>query len=80
MQRLLNNYVQVEQLTTEEGVRHYIAPSTWGNRAGMVGALTLAKAALDGPKSQRSGWADRIQPLTALLAVAAAAVVVLKLR
>lgn len=30
------------------GIDEYIAPSHWGNRAGIVGALTLAQQALNG--------------------------------
>eukprot|EP01083_Nonionella_stella_P287701 979400_1 len=60
---LLNGYLDLEELTTEEGLRGYIGPSVWsegkgggnnGNGAGaeiispgLVGALVLAKLALE---------------------------------
>jgi len=44
-QKQLNGYIQAPQLTTAEGIAQYIAPSTWGNSAGIVGALTLASQA-----------------------------------
>ena len=46
MQRNLNGYLQLPQLTTQAGVDAYVGPSAWGNNAGLVGALTLAKEAL----------------------------------
>ena len=46
MQALLNGYIQSDALTTADGIAAYVAPSTWGNSAGMVGALTLAQSAL----------------------------------
>jgi len=72
MQRLLNGYIQVEALLTDEGVAQYVTPSTWGNRAGMVGALTLAKRALAAhrqpPAAQRA--VDRLVLPLALVATA----------
>ena len=43
MQRNLNGYLQLPQLTTQAGVDAYVGPSAWGNNAGLVGALTLAR-------------------------------------
>ena len=34
-------------MLTPEGIASYVTPSTWGNDAGMVGALTLATKALE---------------------------------
>ena len=45
MQKLLNGYVQCPEITTPAGVAAYVTPSTWGNDAGLVGALTLAAKA-----------------------------------
>jgi fructokinase len=39
----LNGYIQRPELL--EGMEKYIVPSTWGNNAGIVGALALAKVA-----------------------------------
>ena len=50
MQKHLNGYIQMDAITTSAGVKHFVAPSTWGNQAGMIGALTLAKKALDAKK------------------------------
>jgi fructokinase len=47
MQAMLNGYIQCEQVLTPEGIASYVTPSTWGNDAGMVGALTLAAKALE---------------------------------
>jgi len=59
MQRLLNGYLKLDALTTPKGIERYLGPSTWGNRAGMVGALTLAQRALAKPQgaSRRNGVA-----------------------
>lgn len=56
MQRHLNGYIQDDALTTPAGVSHFVAPSTWGNSAGMVGALTLAKTALEAKKTDVSKY------------------------
>jgi len=45
---LLNDYIQNEALTTDAGLEEYIAPSVWGSRAGIVGAIYLANEALTG--------------------------------
>lgn len=42
-----SGYIQLDQLQTTAGIEAYIVPSTWGNSAGLVGALTLAQLALD---------------------------------
>ena len=54
MQALLNGYINLPQLTSADGVEHYLQPSAWGNSAGLVGALTLATRALDAPSSAAS--------------------------
>ena len=56
-QAMLNGYIASDELTTTEGIESYISPSTWGNQAGMVGALTLAQHALQGKVYSHSGSA-----------------------
>lgn len=46
MQAQLNGYIQMSQLTSQPGIEEFVAPSHWGNAAGLVGALTLAQEAL----------------------------------
>ena len=48
----LNGYIQHPALASPEDAASYVVPSTWGNAAGLVGALTLAANALDGGTSQ----------------------------
>jgi fructokinase len=43
---ILNEYIQIEALDIKN-IDQYIAPSRWGDRAGIIGALYLAKTALD---------------------------------
>jgi len=76
MQRLLNGYLKIDALTTAEGIQQYLGPSTWGNRAGMVGALTLAQRALEGSKPRGSAWSRAAWPV----AVAVAGIAVLLAR
>jgi fructokinase len=51
---LLNGYLDLEQVTTDDGLRDYIGPSVWkeseGHGAGLVGSLVLAKSAYDAQK------------------------------
>jgi fructokinase len=45
---LLNGYLDLPQVTTEEGLKEYIGPSIWKEQgAGLVGALVLAQVALE---------------------------------
>ena len=45
---LLNGYLDLPQVTTEEGLKEYICPSVWKEQgAGLVGALVLAQVALE---------------------------------
>jgi fructokinase len=45
---LLNGYLDLEQFTTEKGLQGYIGPSVWKEEgAGLVGALVLAKLAIE---------------------------------
>ena len=74
-QALLNGYIQAPQLITPEGLAGYIAPSKWGNAAGMVGALTLAQSALSTSKGGASSWVSK-QGLYVALAAGAALVAV----
>ena len=51
-QDLLNNYLDLPQLSSKEGIDSYIGPSVWsesngGPGPGLVGALTLAQAAYE---------------------------------
>jgi len=78
MQKLLNGYLQVPQLLSPAGIEGYIGPSTWGNSAGMVGALTLAQTALK--QSSQPGMADPSRVVVLLAAVAIAATVLAKMR
>jgi len=73
MQSLLNGYIRSDRILTPAGVEAYIVPSTWGNAAGVVGALTLAQAALE-REAPASGprWPRTLLALaTAATAVAA---------
>jgi len=76
MQRLLNGYLKLDALTTTDGIERYLGPSTWGNRAGMVGALTLAQRAL--AKSEGAQRSHRIAIGVAM--ACAAALLALQLR
>lgn len=77
MQAHLNGYIQSEALTTPKGVERFVGPSTWGNSAGVVGALTLAQAALEKAAhggARRNGeakWMKTMGVLAAGLAIAA---------
>ena len=42
--QILNGYIDIEELK-EESIQNLIVPSQWGSKAGIVGALHLAKAA-----------------------------------
>lgn len=79
MQSLLNGYLQVDALLTTDGVTQYVGPSTWGNSAGMIGALTLAQAALDNQHGGgHGGGVSWPRTMMVLAALALAAVVVSK--
>eukprot|EP00957_Ditylum_brightwellii_P133093 10148504-Ditylum_brightwellii.AAC.1 len=41
-QNILNGYLDVSQVTTENGLKDYISCSCWGEKGGLVGALSLA--------------------------------------
>ena len=49
VQRLLNGYVQAQQLT--EDIAGYIVPPALGNRAGVLGAIALARRQVGGATS-----------------------------
>ena len=77
MQAMLNGYIQVDQIATAEGIERYITPSTWGNRAGLTGALTLAVKALEEqatavPSKAGSGRGSTIGVLVVALGAALA--------
>jgi fructokinase len=88
MRDFLNGYVQLDALTTDDGLCRYVVPSAWGNSAGMVGALTLAAKALEGAggaqgaaaQRPRRGpaWARALGVLAVVAAVASAVVVKLE--
>lgn len=42
----LNGYIQVDAVSTDEGLERTIAQSVWGSQAGLVGVLFLASEAL----------------------------------
>ena len=48
---LLNGYLDLEPITTDDGIKEYIGPSVWkesdGYGAGLVGSLVLAQMAYD---------------------------------
>ena len=46
MQQHLKGYIHAPQVATAAGLADFVAPSRWGNSAGIVGALTLAQKAL----------------------------------
>ena len=79
MQALLNGYIRLDAVTTSDGVAKYVTPSTWGNGAGMVGALTLAKIALEEASGGRPSAAATAKKWGAV-AVAVAAVALLAFR
>jgi len=54
MQALLNGYIQLPQITDPAGLQAYVTPSTWGNHAGLVGALSLAALARKRPAGDAS--------------------------
>jgi len=67
MQAQLNGYIQMPQLTSQQGIDEFIAPSHWGNTAGLVGALTLAHEALkDAPSPSSTGVFSRTALLIAV--------------
>lgn len=75
VQAQLNGYIQMPQLTTQQGIDEFITPSRWGNKAGLVGALTLSQQALSTRRelSAKSCAAVNAMPLpraAALLALA----------
>ena len=43
---ILNGYLELPEVTTDAGLREYIGPSAWGDRAGLVGAFALARGAM----------------------------------
>jgi fructokinase len=61
MEKMLNGYIQMPQVTTADGLKDYVAPSRWGNKAGLVGALTLAQRAKETPKASKVVAADSTQ-------------------
>mmetsp|Transcript_69813 Transcript_69813/g.191570 ORF Transcript_69813/g.191570 Transcript_69813/m.191570 type:complete len:348 (-) Transcript_69813:191-1234(-) len=69
VQAQLNGYIQLPQITTQDGIDAFVAPSFFGNSAGVVGALTLAQKALDDSKTSGGGT----PPLGVAALVAAAA-------
>ena len=74
---LCSGYIQLEELQTAAGLESYIVPSTWGNSAGLVGALTLAQLAADSERGTPISSTSRIAQLAAVAgAMAAAALVV----
>ena len=79
MQRNLNGYLQLPQLTTQAGVDAYVGPSAWGNNAGLVGALRArqggarAGAPRPAPRRVAARRRDRHAPAPSWGAAAAAA-------
>ena len=51
---LLNGYVQLPAILDDAELDKFISPSTWGNSAGVVGALNLANVALAESKDKQS--------------------------
>ena len=62
--QVLNGYIPVPAATDAAAAATLIVPSRWGNNAGIVGALTLAKDAYE---------AKQPKPRVGLLVAAAAA-------
>lgn len=71
MQEMLNGYI--DNPLVKERVSLLVVPSKWGNRAGIIGALTLAKVALEGKPSDNKG-ASAISPAMVAGVAGAAAV------
>jgi fructokinase len=53
VQALLNGYVQVDQILTDQ-IDDYIVSSEFGNDAGLIGALALGQFALEEAQHLRS--------------------------
>lgn len=53
VQSLLNGYVQVDQILTDQ-IDDYIVSSEFGNDAGLIGALALGQFALEETNSPRA--------------------------
>lgn len=60
VQRMLNGYIQTEQLTTS-AIDKYICPAVHEGDAGIIGALALAESALAAP-SDSSGTKEESRP------------------
>jgi|UniRef100_A0A7S4LHB7 fructokinase len=65
--KVLNEYI-VHPKLTEENVGSFITPSKWGNTAGLIGALTLSRMALEG--TQAPDTSSRARPLVPYLLAA----------
>ena len=61
MQANLNGYIQLPAVL-DPGVDNFIVPSSHGNKAGMVGAMTLAVEALKRKRGGASGGASGAAP------------------
>jgi fructokinase len=77
---ILNGYVQVPQILDDDLLKIFICPSTWGNNAGVVGALNLAKVALqDARGGGGRGVKSRTDTKTLIQGVALGSVVTMAL-
>mmetsp|Transcript_1164 Transcript_1164/g.3138 ORF Transcript_1164/g.3138 Transcript_1164/m.3138 type:complete len:418 (-) Transcript_1164:54-1307(-) len=57
MREILNGYLDLPQITTDEGLDKYISGSAWGHRAGVAGSFALAMRALAEQKQDgRTGY------------------------
>jgi len=75
VQAHLNGYIRVPQVVTQAGIDELIVPSVWGNKAGLIGALTLAELAQTSRAGGlRSAWSKPTTTTTVVVAAALAGV------
>ena len=61
LKKQLGGYVRHDFVTSKRGLVEYVAPSRWGNDAGIVGALTLGESASGAaPRRRRKTWKSRV--------------------
>lgn len=61
LKKQLGGYVRHDFVTSKRGLVEFVAPSRWGNDAGIVGALTLGERASGAaPRRRRKTWKSRV--------------------
>eukprot|EP00605_Chrysophyceae_sp_TOSAG23-4_P000073 GSChrysophyteH1.ASY1.ANO1.75.1 assembled CDS len=46
LKAILNGYIELDAVTSDDGLKHFVTKSVWGSQAGLVGALYLAAEAM----------------------------------